>query len=165
MAITIKPALRKNPQDKAAAAKYYAQVVLAPEMKQKQIVDQIADRCTLTGSDIKAVLDALMVVIKRNLANGSPVRLGDLGSFRPSVSGKGTEDASKCGASSVKKARVIYVPSAEIKEAVSMYSFSVSVSAILSCRPFFILIFLRCIKMKHYGFSRKSIWKNLETFP
>ena len=98
MAITIKPALRKNPQDKAAAAKYYAQVVLAPEMKQKQIVDQIADRCTLTGSDIKAVLDALMVVIKRNLANGSPVRLGDLGSFRPSVSGKGTEDASKCGA-------------------------------------------------------------------
>ena len=36
MAITIKPALRKNPQDKAAAAKYYAQVVLAPEMKQKQ---------------------------------------------------------------------------------------------------------------------------------
>ena len=44
------------------------------------------------------------------------------------------------------------------------YNF-VSVSAILSCRPFFILIFLLCIKMKHYGFSRKSIWKNLETFP
>ncbi len=31
--------------------------------------------------------------------------------------------------------------------------------------PFFILIFLPCIKMNHYGFSRKSIWKNLETFP
>jgi len=45
------------------------------------------------------------------------------------------------------------------------YISQVSVSAILSCRPFFILIFLRCIKMKHYGFSRKSIWKNLETFP
>ena len=41
----------------------------------------------------------------------------------------------------------------------------VSVSAILSCRPFFILIFLPCIKMNHYGFSRKSIWKNLETVP
>ena len=65
-----------------------------------------------------------MTVIKRNLANGSPVRLGDLGSFRPSVSGKGLEDASKCGANSVKKARVIYVPSTEIKEAVAMYSFS-----------------------------------------
>lgn len=124
MAITIKPALRKNPQDKAAAAKYYAQVVLAPEMTQKQIVEQIADRCTLTGSDIKAVLDALMVVIKRNLANGSPVRLGDLGSFRPSVSGVGIATADKCGANSVKKARVIYVPSTEIKEAVSMYAFS-----------------------------------------
>ena len=42
---------------------------------------------------------------------------------------------------------------------------TVSVSAILSCRPFFILIFLPCIKMNHYGFSRKSIWINLETFP
>ena len=58
MAITIKPALRKNPQDKAAAAKYYAQVVLAPEMKQKQIVDQIADRCTLTGSDMEKYIQA-----------------------------------------------------------------------------------------------------------
>lgn len=124
MAISIKPALRKNPQDKAAAAKYYAQVVLAPEMTQRQIVDQIADRCTLTGSDIKAVLDALMTVIKRNLANGSPVRLGDLGSFRPSVSGKGIEAAEKCGASTVKKARVIYVPSPEIKEAIKQYSFA-----------------------------------------
>ena len=118
MAITIKPSLRKNPQDKAAAAKYYAQVVLAPEMTQRQIVEQIADRCTLTGSDIKAVLDALMTVIKR----GSPVRLGDLGSFRPSVSGFGSATADKCGANSVKKARVIYVPSTEIKEAVCKYS-------------------------------------------
>ena len=41
MAITIKPALRKNPQNKDAAAKYYAQVVLAPEMALKQIVEQI----------------------------------------------------------------------------------------------------------------------------
>lgn len=124
MAITIKAALRKNPQDKTATAKYYPQVVLAPEMTQRQIVEEIADRCTLTGSDIKAVLDALMTVIKRNLANGSPVRLGDLGSFRPSVSGHGIATADKCGASSVKKARVIYVPSAEIKEAVSLYAFS-----------------------------------------
>ena len=124
MAITIRPALRKNPQDKDAVAKYYAQVVLAPEMTQRQIVEQIADRCTLTGSDIKAVLDALMTVIKRNLANGSPVRLGDLGSFRPSISGTGIETADKCGANTVKKARVIYVPSTEIKEAVAQYSFS-----------------------------------------
>ncbi|KAA5225991.1 hypothetical protein F2Z20_09175 [Bacteroides finegoldii] len=51
------------------------------------------------------------------------------------------------------------------KTAVFALGLMVSVSAILSCRPFFILIFLLCIKMKHYGFSRKSIWKNLETFP
>jgi len=38
------------------------------------------------------------------------------------------------------------------------YEIGVSVSAILSCRPFFILIFLPYIKMNHYGFSRKSIW-------
>lgn len=53
----------------------------------------------------------------------------------------------------------------KVKRAKSIQTTSVSVSAILSCRPFFILIFLPCIKMNHYGFSRKSIWKNLETFP
>lgn len=65
-----------------------------------------------------------MTVIKRNLANGSPIRLGDLGSFRPSVSGIGSENVDKFTASNVKKARVIYVPSTEIKEAVAMYAFS-----------------------------------------
>lgn len=124
MAIQIKSALRKNPQDKTAAAKFYPTVVLSQEMNQKQIIKQIADRCTLTGSDIKAVLDALMTVIKTCLENGSPVRLGDLGSFRPSISGRGSETVDKCGASAVRKARVIYVPSAEIKEAVSLYSFT-----------------------------------------
>ena len=48
MAITIKPALRKNPQDKAAAAKYYAQVVLAPEMKQKQSLETLLRFLLLT---------------------------------------------------------------------------------------------------------------------
>lgn len=35
MAIQVKASLRKNPQDKKAAGKYYAQVVLAPEMTQR----------------------------------------------------------------------------------------------------------------------------------
>ena len=52
-----------------------------------------------------------------------------------------------------------------IISSIAEYEAGVSVSAILSCRPFFILIFLPYIKMRHYGFSRKSIWKNLETFP
>lgn len=45
-----------------------------------------------------------------------------------------------------------------------MFQMNVSVSAILSCRPFFILIFLPYIKMNHYGFSRKSIWKTWKHF-
>ena len=42
---------------------------------------------------------------------------------------------------------------------------TVSVSAILSCRSFFILIFLPCIKMNHYGFSRKGGWKDNDWMP
>lgn len=124
MAILIKVTARKNPLKKDDAPKFYPAVALSQEITQRQIIEQIADRSTLTGSDIKAVLDALMVVIKRNLANGSPVRLGDLGSFRPSISGKGVVDMKDCGANSVKKVRVIYTPSVEIKQAVSLYSFS-----------------------------------------
>ena len=61
--------------------------------------------------------------------------------------------------------QLLIIENEKVKGEPLLDKYIVSVSAILSCRPFFILIFLLCIKMKHYGFSRKSIWKNLETFP
>lgn len=124
MAIQVKASLRKNPQDKVAPGKFYTQVVLGAELTQRQIIEQIADRCTVTGSDVKAVLDSLMTVLKRNLANGNVLRLGDLGSFRLSVSGLGTATAEKCTANTVRKARIIYTPSVELKESVSLFAFS-----------------------------------------
>ncbi len=124
MAITIKSALAQESAGQSRCSK----VLCAPscsltEMKQKQIVDQIADRCTLTGSDIKAVLDALMAVIKRNLANGSPFvwAISALSVLPFPV--KASRMPVSVGASTVKKARVIYVPSAEIKEAVQAVFF------------------------------------------
>ena len=93
-------------------------------MTQRQIVEQIADRCTLTGSDIKAVLDALMTVIKRNLANGSPVRWATLAHSVLQFPAKASKRLLNAAQAASRKARVIYVPSTEIKEAVAMYSFS-----------------------------------------
>ena len=103
---------------------YYAQAKSTGTSDMERLCSMIGERSCVSSADVKAVLDALMTVIKRNLANGSPIRLGDLGSFRPSVSGIGSENVDKFTASNVKKARVIYVPSAEIKEAVAMYAFS-----------------------------------------
>lgn len=124
MSIQVKVCAKKNPLDKKAPKKFYAQVVHHDELTLRSLVAAIADRCTLTGSDIKAVLDSLMVVLKRELAEGNIIRMGDLGSFRVSISSKGEETEKKCTANSVKKARVIFVPSVEIKDAVAGYSFS-----------------------------------------
>lgn len=124
MSIQVKVLQKRNPSDPKQPKKFYAQIIPAKEVTLRKLVDAIADRCTLTGSDIKAVLDSLMVTLKKELADGNIVRLGDLGSFRASVSSKGEDTEKKCTANSVKKARVIFVPSIELKEAVAGFSFS-----------------------------------------
>lgn len=124
MAIKVKAIAKKNPLKPKDEPKFYAQVLQSDELTLRDIVDDIALNCTLTGSDIKAVLDALMTSLKHNLGKGNVLRLGDLGSFRVSVSSKGEVTAKACTSRAVKKARIIFVPSAELKETVKVFSFT-----------------------------------------
>ena len=72
----------KNPR--SGAVKFYPQISPTVPVLRKQVIQRIEKTCTLTSSDIKACLDALEDVIVDLLTQGCTVRLGDLGSFRPS---------------------------------------------------------------------------------
>jgi len=61
------------------------------------------------------VLYAMVDVMKDALADGQIVRLGDLGSLRISISSNGEDTADKVSAKSVKAARTIFTPGAELK--------------------------------------------------
>ena len=99
----------KNPR--SGSVKFYPHISPTVPVLRKQVIQRIEKTCTLTSSDIKACLDALEDVIVDLLTQGCTVRLGDLGSFRPTLSAEGTTDPEECNASLIKRVRVKFCPS------------------------------------------------------
>ena len=96
--------------------KFYANPVSDGEITLTELTKQIERACTVNGADIRAVLYALVDVATDNLANGTIVRLGDLGSLRTSLSAEGKEKAEEVNASAIKNSSVLFTPGSKIKE-------------------------------------------------
>ncbi len=86
--ITYKPKAKKNPQSKEV--KYYAQLCDYKTVTREHFVQRIVDKCTLTRADVVACLNALEEEVALLLINGQGVRLGNLGSFRPTLNSHGS---------------------------------------------------------------------------
>ena len=103
--------------------KYYASPVMSGELTLAGLTKSIEKICTVSGADIRAVLYALVDVAVDSLADGSIVRLGDLGSLRVSLSSEGKDTAAEVNAAAVKKSSVIFTPGKRIKEMLGSANF------------------------------------------
>ena len=81
-AVTYSVVGRKNPGDKGAPMKYYAQAQARGVMGIREIAERIQRECTVTRADTMAVLTALEDVVSEGLQSGEIVRLGELGSLQ-----------------------------------------------------------------------------------
>ncbi len=99
--------------------KYYPQAVLSGTMKIADVAREVEKRSTVSSADVKAVLDALQFEIRQALADGHTVRLGDLGSFRPTVAATGTADKAKASAKLITHVRVRFTPSGALQATLS----------------------------------------------
>ncbi len=95
--------------------KYYASAQTSGEMTLPKLTASIEKISTVSGADIRAVLYAMVDVMKASLADGQIVRLGDLGSLRINIASDGEDTAEKVSAKSVKGARTIFTPGSELK--------------------------------------------------
>lgn len=95
---------KKSPIDQSV--KFYARLLPVTPIKLKNLAEHISEACTVTVHDVKAVLSALETQIIRELRNGNSVRLGDLGSFRPTISSKGTASADDFTTGNIKRVNV-----------------------------------------------------------
>lgn len=96
--------------------KYYASPVMDGELTLADMTKAIEKICTVSCADIRAVLYALVDVAIDSLADGTIVRLGDLGSLRVTISSEGKEKPEDVNASAIKDAGVIFTPGTRIKE-------------------------------------------------
>ena len=78
------------------------------------IISQIEKITSLSSSDVKACLDALEYCITEAMKEGKSVRLGDLGSFRPTISSFGTSEREKANSNLIRGVRVRFTMSGQM---------------------------------------------------
>jgi predicted histone-like DNA-binding protein len=116
MSVKIKAIERGQPGVKGGGQKkFYASPVMDGELTLEDLTRSIEKICTVSGADIRAVLYALVDVSVDSLADGTIVRLGDLGSLRMSISSEGKATINEVSANSVKSASIIFTPGSRIK--------------------------------------------------
>ncbi len=116
---------RQNPQNPEAPKKFYATQKSSGELTFKNLSKEIAQgSTTVSDTDVLAVLNDLIKILNRHLAEGRIVRLGDFGSFQISLSSEGAESPEKFNASLIKNAKVLFRPGMDIKDMVKTLKFS-----------------------------------------
>ncbi len=103
--------------------KYYASITQRNHVTLKELSEEIADGRTLTPTDVMAVLLSLSRKIPNHLLNGDIVKLGDLGNFSINISSAGSVAEEDFKVSNIKKAKILYRPSADIKQKLQTASY------------------------------------------
>ncbi len=110
---------KKNPLDHSSV-KYYIQVAPAVPVSFEGIAKNISDRCTLTEADVLAVLNALQTEIVSAVQSGHSVRLGQLGSFRATITSLGADSKAEADSSLIKALRVRFTMGSRLRSAMRL---------------------------------------------
>ncbi|AHW58861.1 DNA-binding protein, histone-like, putative [Draconibacterium orientale] len=114
---------KANPRDLTAPKKFYASHVSSGR---KTISRDIEDKSSLSRGDISNVLDNLVDQIPKYLLDGQTVSLGDLGSFRLTLSSEGAEQEKNFKSNMIKNVKIIFTPGKMLKEEVAKARFDKS---------------------------------------
>lgn len=112
MALNYKLVERRNLGKDVAEApkKMYAQAVNNGYVYFDEFCEDIAETCTLTSADVKAVLDRLNYMLNKNLKAGRIIQLGEFGNFRLSIGSTGSVPGTDFLSSQIKKPKIIFTP-------------------------------------------------------
>ena len=115
-------ARRKNMTD--GTIKYYPHIAPTQPVSRSEIIRAIEKVTSLSSSDIKSCLDALEYQIVEHLRQGHSVRLGDLGSFRPTLNVYTYDKSDDVNAAGIKRVRARFTPSGEMVRQLALHNMS-----------------------------------------
>jgi len=107
-----------NPQNRSEE-KYYPVPKIIGRIKVRDIAQQIAKECTLSTVDVMAVLEAFLQDLPLFMMLGHSIKLSDFGTFKISFSSEGSKTPDKVTADNIKNAKVIFLPSSELKKTIA----------------------------------------------
>ena len=105
---------------KTKETKFYAEMAPVSPLTLEDLSDAITEVCTVTRHDIVAVLSALQEQIIKAMLNGRSVRLGDLGSFRPTLSGSGVPKAEQMTESNIRGVHCRFTSGSRLRHGLSL---------------------------------------------
>ena len=111
----IKYIARQKKDPIKGTSQFYAQIAPVDAVTLNEIGARISESCTVTLHDVKAVLSSLQTQIVYALRDGKSVRLGDLGSFRPTLVAKPQAEEAKVSGADVEVVRCRFTPSSWLK--------------------------------------------------
>ncbi|WP_321376023.1 HU family DNA-binding protein [uncultured Draconibacterium sp.] len=114
---------KSNPRDLTAPKKFYASHASSGRKTIKTISRDIEDKSSLSRGDIGNVLDNLVDQIPKYLLDGQSVSLGELGSFRLTLSSEGAEQEADFNTSMIKNVKIVFTPGKMLKEEVAKARF------------------------------------------
>ena len=88
------------------------------------LAKDISDSCTLNVTDVEAVLTSLVKNLPLYLKSGFKIQLGNFGRMKLSFSSKGFDNPDDVNSSTITTKRIIFTPSAELKNEIESVSFS-----------------------------------------
>lgn len=103
--------------------KYYASPVYGKEKSLAGLIKDIEKISTVSGTDIRAVVYALVDVMQSSLSDGEIVRLGELGSMRVNISSEGKAKEEEVTQNAIRGAKVIFTPGTDLKKMLNNLSY------------------------------------------
>jgi predicted histone-like DNA-binding protein len=117
MSVTYVLTPKGNPGNPDAPKKFYAQAKASKTLTFRNLSKEIAEgSTTVSDTDVLAVLNDLIKVLRRHLSEGEIVRFGDFGTFQLALTSEGAETAEKFNASLIKGSKVTFRPGIDLKE-------------------------------------------------
>lgn len=124
MAVKYTIAERPIPGNPAAPKKWYAMAKSDGELTFRDLSKEIAQgSTTVSDTDVMAVLNDLIKILGRNLANGKIVRFGDFGSFQMTISSEGALKEKDFNSSLIKSSKIQFRPGKDLKDMTKTLSF------------------------------------------
>ena len=109
-AVTYSVVSKRNPVVPQSAPLYYAMAQARGVADIRTLTSRINNMCTVTHTDVVAVLSALEAIMAKSLLNGEIVRLGEFGSFQVSISSIGAHTRKEFNATYIRSARYLFRP-------------------------------------------------------
>lgn len=95
---------------------YFAAKVAGGTIDLNQLCDNISEKCSMTGADVKGVMEALIKELELELTYGKNIRFGELGIFSASVTSDVVDNEADLKPHLVRVKTITFLPSSRLKQ-------------------------------------------------